>query len=160
MTAACATRRFALATLLTLAGALAPAAFAQPAPAQPAPAQAAQNSGRLTTHVLDTLSGKPAAGVRITFAVPDGEGWRTVKTLTTNADGRTNEPLLTGEAMAIGRYRIVFEVGEYYARLGVPLANPAFLDRVPVEFAIGDAKAHYHVPLLVTPWAYSTYRGS
>src|SRR5689334_20983934 len=105
-------RGFVLAGFLTLAGAVAPAAFAQPAPTQPAPAQPPQSSGRLTTHVLDTLSGKPASGVRITFAVPDGEGWRTVKTLTTNADGRTNEPLLTGETMAVGRYRIVFEVGE------------------------------------------------
>jgi 5-hydroxyisourate hydrolase len=153
-------RGLALATLFALAGAAAPAAFAQPAPAQPVPAQTPQSSAGLTTHVLDTLSGKPAAGVRVTFAVQDGEGWRVVKTLMTNADGRTNEPLLTAETMAVGRYRIVFEVGEYYARLGVPLANPAFLDRVPVEFAIADVKAHYHVPLLVTPWSYATYRGS
>lgn len=148
--------KLALAALCALAAAAAaPAAFAQQAPAQAAPA-----AGRLTTHVLDTLSGKPGTGIRISFEAPQGEGWRVIKTLTTNADGRTDQPLLAGEAMATGRYRIVFHVGEYFARLGVPLADPPFLDRVPVEFAVGDAKAHYHVPLLVTPWSYSTYRGS
>ena len=145
---------FTLAVLCALAGA-APAAWAQQAPGQ-----AAQAPGRLTTHVLDTLSGKPAAGVRISFEAPQGEGWRVIKTVTTNADGRTDQPLLVGEAMAAGRYRIVFHVGEYFARLSVPLADPPFLDRVPVEFAVADAKANYHVPLLVTPWSYSTYRGS
>lgn len=142
---------FAAVVLCALAGA-APAAQAQQAPAQ-AP-------GRLTTHVLDTLSGKPAAGVRISFEAPQGEGWRVIKTTMTNADGRTDQPLLAGEAMAAGRYRIVFHVGEHFARLGVPLADPPFLDRVPVEFAVADPKANYHVPLLVTPWSYSTYRGS
>lgn len=129
------------------------AATAVPAVAQSAP-------GRLTTHVLDTLSGKPAAGVRISFEAPQGEGWRIIKTVTTNADGRTDQPLLAGEAMQAGRYRIVFHVGEHFARLGVPLADPPFLDRVPVEFAVADPKANYHVPLLVTPWSYATYRGS
>ena len=151
-------RGFALAALFAVAVPL--ATLAQPALAQPVPAQALQASGRLTTHVLDTLSGKPGAGVRITFEAAEGEGWRTVKTLTTNVDGRTDEPLLVGEAMAVGRYRIVFHMGEYFVRLGVPLASPPFLDRVPVEFAIGDTRAHYHVPLLVTPWSYATYRGS
>lgn len=81
--------------------------------------------------MLDTLSGKPGAGVRITFEAAEGEGWRTVKTLATNVDGRTDEPLLVGEAMAVGRYRIVFHMGEYFVRFGVPLASPPFLDRVP-----------------------------
>src|SRR3954468_17147469 len=152
----------ASAALLGLATAIiAPGAgLAQTAPSQPeaAPTQAA--SGLLTTHVLDTLSGKPAAGVRISFEAPQGEGWRVIKTLSTNADGRTDEPLLPKEAMAAGRYRIVFHIGEYFTRLGVPLANPLFLDRVPVESAISDVKSHYHVPLLVTPWSYSTYRSS
>lgn len=139
---------FTAAVLCALAGA-APAAQAQ----APAP-------GRLTTHVLDTLSGKPAAGVRISFEAPQGEGWRVIKTTVTNADGRTDQPLLVGEAMAAGRYRIVFHVGEHFALLGVPLADPPFLDRVPVEFAVADPKANYHVPLLVTPWSYATYRGS
>ena len=142
---------FAAAVLCALAAA-APAAQAQQAPTQA--------SGRLTTHVLDTLSGKPAAGVRISFEAPQGEGWRVIKTMVTNADGRTDQPLLAGETMAAGRYRIVFHAGEYFARLGVPLADPPFLDRVPVEFAVADPKANYHVPLLVTPWSYSTYRGS
>src|SRR3954447_12204757 len=152
----------ASAALLGLATAIiAPGAgLAQTAPSQPAAAPTQAASGLLTTHVLDTLSGKPAAGVRISFEAPQGEGWRVIKTVTTNADGRTEQPLLAGEAVEVGRYRILFHVGEYFARLGVPLANPAFLDRVPVEFAIGDARAHYHVPLLVTPWSYATYRGS
>ncbi len=145
---------FTMAVLCALAG-TAPAAQAQQAPMQAAPAP-----GRLTTHVLDTASGKPAAGVRISFEAPQGEGWRVIKTVTTNADGRTDQPLLAGEAMAAGRYRIVFHVGEYFTRLGTPLADPPFLDRVPVEFAVADPKANYHVPLLVTPWSYSTYRGS
>ena len=143
----------ALAVSFALAGA--PAALAQQAPAQPTPA-----AGRLTTHVLGTVSGKPGAGIHITFEAPQGEGWRVLKTVTTNADGRTDQPLLAGEAMAAGRYCLVFHVGEYFARLGVPPADPPFLDRVPVEFAVADARAHYHVPLLVTPWSYATYRGS
>ena len=147
----------AIALACALAGvASAPAALAQ----QPPAPQAAPAGGFLTTHVLDTLSGKPALGVRISFETPEGEGWRVIKTLTTNVDGRTDEPLLPKEAMAAGRYRIVFYIGEYFTRLGVPLANPLFLDRVPVEFAMSDVKSHYHVPLLVTPWSYSTYRGS
>ncbi len=141
--------KLALSTL----GVLCAVAGAAPAWAQPAP-------GRLTTHVLDTLSGKPAAGVRLSFEAPQGEGWRVIKTVATNADGRTDQPLMAGEAMQAGRYRIVFHVGEHFARLGVPLADPPFLDRVPVEFAVADPKANYHVPLLVTPWSYSTYRGS
>lgn len=151
-----ATLGFALATLATLAGA--PVALAQPA--SPPAAQASSAGGHLTTHVLDTVSGKPASGVRITFEAADGAGWRTLKTLATNTDGRTSEPLLAGEAMAAGRYRIVFHMGEYFARVGTPLANPPFLDQIPVEFAIADPRANYHVPLLVTPWSYATYRGS
>lgn len=153
--------RAAFAALVALAGAgVAPAALAQQTPAPQAPAPSGMTAGRLTTHVLDTVSGKPGAGVRITFEAAQGEGWRTVKTVTTNADGRTDQPLLAGETMAAGRYRLVFHVGEYFARLGVPLADPPFLDRVPVEFAVADPRAHYHVPLLVTPWSYATYRGS
>ena len=116
-------------------------------------------AGFLTTHVLDTARGRPAAGMRITLYALDGER-RQLREVITNADGRTDQPLLTGEAMAVGRYRLVFHVGEYFARLGVPLSDPPFLDRVPVEFAVADPRAHYHVPLLVTPWSYATYRGS
>lgn len=128
--------------------------------------------GKLTTHVLDTAHGRPASGVTI-------ELWRDkdlVKTVVTNADGRTDAPLLAGEAFASGSYELVFHVGDYFAgpdagdggkaggaaSSGTPGANAAilFLDRVPVRFGIADPEAHYHVPLLVSPWAYSTYRGS
>ena len=154
MTLTTALHGIALAGLLTFAGAVAPAVMAQTTPS------ASETSGRLTTHVLDTVNGKPAAGVRITFEKADGDTWHTVKTVATNQDGRTDQPLLAGDAMAAGRYRIVFHMADYFAKLGMPLAKPPFLDRIPVEFAISDAHGHYHVPLLVTPWSYSTYRGS
>jgi 5-hydroxyisourate hydrolase len=117
--------------------------------------------GRLTSHVLDVAHGRPAAGVRIDLAVlePDGRA-RPVATATTNADGRTPAPLLAGDAMTAGTYELTFHVGAYFSALGVPLADPPFLDRVPVRFAIADPAGHYHVPLLVSPWSYSTYRGS
>jgi 5-hydroxyisourate hydrolase len=105
----------------------------------------------LTTHVLDTMNGRPAAGMKI-------ELWSLgkpapLKTVTTNADGRTDSPLLAAEEFASGSYEIVFFVGDYFG-------EKRFLDRVPVRFNIADAEATYHVPLLVSPWAYSTYRGS
>lgn len=118
------------------------------------------DSGRLTTHVLDTAHGKPAAGMSIAFSVRDGDDWKLIKTITTNADGRTDEPLLSGDALRAGEYQLVFQVGDYFRRLGVALPQPAFLERVPLLFGIADASAHYHVPLLCSPWAYSTYRGS
>jgi 5-hydroxyisourate hydrolase len=125
--------------------------------ASPAPAA---DVGRLTTHVLDTVSGRPAAGMQIDFAVREGDQYRPVKTVRTNDDGRLDEPLLTGEAMAAGRYRLVFHVADYFAGAGAKLASPPFLDEVPLEFGIADKAAHYHVPLLVSPWSYATYRGS
>jgi 5-hydroxyisourate hydrolase len=124
-----------------------------------APANAAEG-GRLTTHVLDTANGRPAAGVQIDFSAREGEQYRLIKTIRTNADGRADEPLLEGEAMAVGRYRLVFHVGEYFTKGGASLADPPFLDEVPLDFAIADGAAHYHVPLLVSPWSYTTYRGS
>ena len=137
-----------LAALALLAGfATGNAALAQPHPG-------------LTTHVLDTVSGKPAAGVTIDFGVLDGETFHLLKTTVTNADGRNQDPLLTADTIAVGRYELIFHVGEYYAAQGVPVANPAFLDKVPVVFAIADPKSHYHVPLLLSPWSYTTYRGS
>lgn len=114
--------------------------------------------GKLTTHVLDTANGRPASGVTI-------ELYRDkdlVKTVVTNADGRSDAPLLAGEAFASGSYVLVFHVGDYFAaagREGQEQGIP-FLDRVPVRFGIADPNAHYHVPLLVSPWSYSTYRGS
>jgi hydroxyisourate hydrolase len=117
--------------------------------------------GRLTSHVLDVAHGRPAAGVRIDVAVVERDGvTRLVATATTGADGRTDRPLLSGAAMAVGPYELTFHVGAYFAALGAPLADPPFLDRIPVRFAVADAEAHYHVPLLVSPWSYSTYRGS
>jgi 5-hydroxyisourate hydrolase len=114
--------------------------------------------GRLTTHVLDTAAGSPGAGIKIEL-YQLGTERRRVKTVTTNDDGRTDQPLLEGEAFAQGQWELVFHVGEYFAGRGLELPQPAFLDLVPLRFGIaGDA--HYHVPLLVSPWSYSTYRGS
>lgn len=116
--------------------------------------------GRLTTHVLDTAHGRPAGGMTIELAMQEGEAWRALKRVSTNADGRTNEPLLSGEDLRAGRYRLVFHVGDYFARTGAAQASPPFLDRVPVEFAVAEPAQAYHVPLLCSPWSYGTYRGS
>jgi 5-hydroxyisourate hydrolase len=116
--------------------------------------------GRLSTHVLDTVNGRPAAGVRIELHRLDGEAREPVAETRTNADGRTDAPLMTGDAMRAGAYEILFHVGDYFRAAGVATADPAFLDVIPVRFAIADAEGHYHVPLLVSPWSYSTYRGS
>lgn len=116
--------------------------------------------GRLSTHVLDTVSGKPAQGVRIDLSVQDGERWRLLKSVTTNQDGRTDEPLLAGDALQAGRYELLFHIAEYFANQEAAMSDPPFLDEIPLRFAIADAAGHYHVPLLATPWSYSTYRGS
>ena len=116
-------------------------------------------SGGLTTHVLDTANGKPAAGMSVELFVIEGETRTPIKSVRTNADGRTDEPLLSREEFAIGQYEIVFDVAGYFARdTGLP--EPPFLGHVPIRFGIADPEAHYHVPLLVSPWSYSTYRGS
>ena len=114
----------------------------------------------LTTHVLDTAHGRPAAGLRVELfrLDPLGEGRRLLKGVRTNADGRTDAPLLGDDELAGGVYELVFGVGEYFAGEGIP--DPPFLGRVPVRFGIADPTSHYHVPLLVSPWSYSTYRGS
>jgi len=116
--------------------------------------------GRLSTHVLDTRAGAPAVGMRVEFSVLEKGAWRRLKSTHTNADGRTDEPLMAGDAMRTGEFKIVFHVAEYFRARGVALPDPPFLDRVPIRFSIADADAHYHVPLLCTPWSYSTYRGS
>ena len=117
--------------------------------------------GRLTTHVLDTVRGGPAAGVRIEFRVFASDGSaRLVATLHTNRDGRTDQPVLAEAAFATGRYELAVHVGTYFAACGVELTDPPFFDVIPIRFAITDSAAHYHVPLLVSPWSYSTYRGS
>ncbi len=119
-------------------------------------------SGRLTTHVLDTAQGRPGVGIAIElWGVDNTTGERTLlQTTVTNADGRTDAPLLIGDDLVVGQYEIVFDVGAYFALQPVATVEPPFLGLVPVRFAIADADAHYHVPLLVSPWAYSTYRGS
>lgn len=116
-------------------------------------------SGQLTTHVLDTMHGSPAAHLQIQlFALFDGHR-ELLKTLYTNDSGRTDAPLLQGEELVAGMYELEFAVGAYFAAKHVVLPELPFLDMVPVRFGIADSKAHYHVPLLVSPWAYSTYRG-
>ena len=114
----------------------------------------------LTTHVLDVAHGTPAAGMRIDFSVREGERYRLVCTVVTDADGRAPAPLLGEADIASGQYELVFHVAAYYAQRGVSAADPPFLDTVPVRFGLAHPREHYHVPLLVTPWSYTTYRGS
>lgn len=116
--------------------------------------------GRLSTHVLDVHAGRPAQGVKIELYEIGATATALVMEAETNADGRTDAPLLSGSPLRIGRYELRFHVGAYFARRNLPLPEPAFLDVVPVRFAIAEPEGHYHVPLLVTPWSYSTYRGS
>jgi 5-hydroxyisourate hydrolase len=114
--------------------------------------------GRLTTHILDTMHGGPAAGVDVrVYAI--GDARTLVASATTNEDGRAPQPLLDGAAFVTGTYEIEFDMGEYFRRCGAELPEPAFLDTVIIRFAV-NADEDYHVPLLVSPWAYSTYRGS
>jgi 5-hydroxyisourate hydrolase len=120
----------------------------------------AAGSPGLTTHVLDTASGKPGEGVKIEFSVLEGEAYKLVTTVTTNADGRNAQPLLTPENMKAGKYQLVFYVGEYFAKQGTVVPNPPFLEKAVIQFGMADATAHYHVPILVSPWSYTTYRGS
>jgi 5-hydroxyisourate hydrolase len=117
-------------------------------------------SGFLTTHVLDTARGTPAAGVRIELFRLNGESREALGSDRTNADGRTDGPLLEGGEFERGVYEIVFHVGEYFEEVVEAGGEPPFLDRVPVRFGVSDPRAHYHVPLLASPWSYSTYRGS
>jgi len=117
-------------------------------------------SGRLTTHVLDTTSGQPGAGITVELSRLDGERRERLARATTNADGRCDAPLLDGAELRAGLYELVFHVGDYFRAQGMALPEPAFLDRVPVRFGIADALRHYHVPLLISPYGYSTYRGS
>ena len=118
--------------------------------------------GHLSTHVLDTMNGCPAAGMRVRLQRLQGDDrTETVRELTLNADGRNPDgPLLDAAAMAVGRWRLQFEVAAYFRARGVALPEPAFLDVVTLDFGIADAQGHYHVPLLCSPWSYATYRGS
>ena len=115
--------------------------------------------GRLTTHVLDTASGRPAAGMTVELYALAGVR-KLVKTATTNADGRLDQPLLEGAALAAGAYELVFWVAEYFRAAGAKSAGAQFLDRVPVRFSVADPAANTHVPLLVSPYGYTAYRGS
>ena len=118
-------------------------------------------SGRLSTHVLDNHDGRPAQGVPLTLCELGNDGARRLIVQTaTNRDGRTDSPLISGRPVPIGRYELRFEVGHYYASRKTPTADPAFLQSVPIEFFVAEPEGHYHVPLLVTPWSFSTYRGS
>ncbi|WP_029352243.1 2-oxo-4-hydroxy-4-carboxy-5-ureidoimidazoline decarboxylase [Bosea sp. 117] len=117
-------------------------------------------AGRLSTHVLDTQRGGPADGVRIELYEVGRSARALLKEAHTNADGRTDAPLIGGGPLRAGRYELVFHVGAYFAARGLDLPEPAFLDAVPLRFGIAEPEGHYHVPLLVTPWSYSTYRGS
>ena len=115
----------------------------------------------LTTHVLDVTRGGPAQGVRIELHELDaGGGRRLVVETTTNADGRTDQPLIGAGQAHVGRFELLFHAGDYFRGQGAKLAEPPFLDVVPIRFAVADATAHYHVPLILSPWSYSTYRGS
>lgn len=117
--------------------------------------------GHLSTHVLDTAHGCPAAGMRVTLQRVGSDGDVTaIKHVTLNADGRAEGPLLDAATMAVGRYRLLFEVAPYFRARGVVLPDPPFIDLVQLDFGIASASGHYHVPLLVSPWSYSTYRGS
>ncbi len=116
--------------------------------------------GTLTTHVLDTCHGCPAAGMRVAlWRIESGTAFE-IRSAVLGDDGRAGAPLLSKSEFRAGRYRLVFSVAAYFAGRGAALADPPFLDEVPVEFGLAEHGGHYHVPLLVTPWSYSTYRGS
>ncbi|QHI98121.1 hydroxyisourate hydrolase [Xylophilus rhododendri] len=114
----------------------------------------------LSTHVLDTMHGCPAEGMAVTLYRTEGDQATLLQRHTLNADGRTATPLFDADSLRTGTYRLVFEVAAYFAARGVALPQPSFLGRVQLDFGVADAAQHYHVPLLVSPWAYSTYRGS
>ncbi|MBD8070103.1 hydroxyisourate hydrolase [Bacillus sp. PS06] len=116
----------------------------------------------LTTHILDITHGKPAANVNIDLyvAVESSTSLEFRKTVTTNEDGRIDAPLLTDEELTVGEYELIFHIGDYFRTKSLELAEPHFLEKVPVRFSVSEVGAHYHVPLLVSPWGYQVYRGS
>jgi 5-hydroxyisourate hydrolase len=149
-------RTFAVrSALLTgcLLGALMPSAAAAQEAAAPV-------DGYVTTHVLDAAQGRPAAGMQIDLFSIDGESRSLVRTVETNADGRTDEPVIPKGELATGVYELVFHAGSYLEAAGLVDGSPLFLDVIPIRFGIADAGEHYHVPLLLSPYSYSTYRGS
>ncbi len=116
--------------------------------------------GRLTTHVLDTAQGRPAAALHLRLARREGDAYVNLRADVTDVDGRCATPLLEGAGLMRGRYRLAFAAGDYFRAQGVALPDPPFLDEVTLDFGIADPDRHYHVPLLLSPWSYSTYRGS
>ncbi|RRH76826.1 hydroxyisourate hydrolase [Falsigemmobacter faecalis] len=117
-------------------------------------------AGWLTTHVLDTARGCPAEGLSITLYRLEGGGREELVTLVTNSDGRTDSHILPAEAFRTGQYELLFRAGDYLRATGQAAEAPLFVDEVPIRFGMADPQAHYHVPLLLSPYAYSTYRGS
>ena len=122
--------------------------------------QQASHQGQLTTHVLDTAHGRPGMGIAVTLYRLDGDRRSIVAETRTNADGRCDTPLLAGDEFRPGTYELVFAAGAYFRTANAVTADPPFLDQVPIRFGIAHADQHYHVPLLISPWSYSTYRGS
>ncbi len=116
--------------------------------------------GRLTTHVLDTANGRPAEGIKIALYRVSGNSHRKIAEGVTNADGRTEIPILDGKAFKPGQYEMIFFAGDYLESVTPDLPNPKFLDQIPIRFGIAETGGHYHVPLLLSPFGYSTYRGS
>ena len=116
--------------------------------------------GKLTTHVIDTANGRPGAGIMVELFLLDGKEWNLLKSVKTNADGRTDAPLLAGVDLTEGQYELIFCAGDYLRATGQAGDGTLFLDQIPIRFGVSDAGGHYHVPLLVSPFAYSTYRGS
>jgi 2-oxo-4-hydroxy-4-carboxy-5-ureidoimidazoline decarboxylase len=119
-----------------------------------------QVNGRLSTHVLDTHVGRPAAGLAVELYELAGDRYYRLTTAVTNADGRTDQPLIGGRPLPMGRYELRFSVGDHFRSRGIEAGDPPFLDIVPLRFSIAEPEGHYHVPLLCSPWSYSTYRGS
>lgn len=115
---------------------------------------------RLSTHVLDTASGRPADGLFLQLFRLDGAQRTLIREARTNADGRTDRALLSGDTIPVGTYELLFHAGDYFRSHGTPLPDPPFLDQIPIRFALADTDGHYHIPLLLSPWSYSTYRGS
>lgn len=116
--------------------------------------------GKLSTHVLDTATGRPGVGVALRLYRHDAGNWQLVCETATNRDGRTDAPLLADAQVQPGRYRIVFDAGDYFRRCGVAMPEPPFVDQVTIDFGLAEPGGSYHVPLLVSPWSYATYRGS
>lgn len=117
-------------------------------------------TGRLTLHAIDTFHGSPGAGMRVDLSILEGDKYRLIKSFETNKGGRSDEPVLSGDAFKAGRYEFLLHFDDYFVKRGVPLPTPNFLSKVPIRFAVADGNQRYHVPVLFSPWGYSYYRGS